>query len=210
VFHRSGSQWTHQAYLKASNTDANDMFGTAVSLSTDGNTLAVSTPNEDSAATDIDGDQADNSAADAGAVYVFTRSGSAWAQAAYVKATNTEQLDAFGWAVSCSGDGLTVAIGGFLEDGSGTGYGGNPSSNARDGSGAVYVIRNVGGTWAHDSYIKALNTGVGDGFGDHVAVSANGATLAVSSWGEKSAATGVDGDMTDNSAKFAGAVYVYE
>ena len=53
-------------------------------------------PGEDSNATGINGNQADNSASDAGAVYVFTRSGTTWTQQAYVKASNTASNDYFG------------------------------------------------------------------------------------------------------------------
>jgi hypothetical protein len=49
-----------QTYIKASNTDAADRFGWAVSLSADGQTLAVGAPFEDSNATGIDGNQLDN------------------------------------------------------------------------------------------------------------------------------------------------------
>ena len=41
VFTRSGTTWIQQAYIKASNTGAGDQFGQSVSLSGDGNTLAV-------------------------------------------------------------------------------------------------------------------------------------------------------------------------
>src|SRR2546426_10206126 len=67
-----------QAYIKASNTGAADEFGFAVALSGDGNTLAVGAPGEASVATGIGGNQADNTAPSAGAVYVFTRSGATW------------------------------------------------------------------------------------------------------------------------------------
>ncbi len=86
VFTRSGISWSQQAYIKASNTDVNDQFGSAVSLSSDGATLAVGADSEDSNATDInpaDPAQADNTAPRAGAVYVFTRSGISWSQQAY-------------------------------------------------------------------------------------------------------------------------------
>ena len=59
------------AYLKASNTGAGDYFGRSIALSADGSTLAVGTSQEDSAATGIGGDQLDNFASAAGAVYVF-------------------------------------------------------------------------------------------------------------------------------------------
>jgi len=70
VFTRSGA-WSQQAYVKASNPGAGDGFGDALSLSGDGNTLAVGSGNEESNATGIDGNQADNSSNDAGAVYLY-------------------------------------------------------------------------------------------------------------------------------------------
>ena len=97
VFTRRGTTWTQQAYIKASNTgeagtaDAfgeGDQFGFSLALSGDGNTLAVGALTEDSAAAGINGNQADNSAQSAGAVYVFTRAGTTWSQQAYVKAAN--------------------------------------------------------------------------------------------------------------------------
>jgi hypothetical protein len=71
VFVRTGTTWTQQAYLKASNTGTNDQFGRSVALS--GDTLAVGASGEASGATGVNpaGGQADNSATSAGAVYVF-------------------------------------------------------------------------------------------------------------------------------------------
>ncbi len=63
-----------QAYLKASNTDAGDKFGSAVSVS--GDTVVVGASDEDSSATGVNGNQSNNSANRAGAAYVFVRSGS--------------------------------------------------------------------------------------------------------------------------------------
>jgi hypothetical protein len=64
--------WVQQAYVKGSNTEAYDEFGSTVALSRDGRLMAVSARGEDSKATGINGDEKDNSAAEAGAVYVFT------------------------------------------------------------------------------------------------------------------------------------------
>lgn len=69
---------TQQAYLKASNTAGGDRFGYAVAIS--GETVVVGAPNEDSNAARINGDQADDSAGDAGAAYVFGRSSGSWSQ----------------------------------------------------------------------------------------------------------------------------------
>ena len=54
VFTRINGVWSQQAYVKASNTEANDGFGESVALTND--TLAVGAPGEDSDATGIDGD----------------------------------------------------------------------------------------------------------------------------------------------------------
>ena len=96
VFIRNDGIWTQQAYIKASNTDAGDRFGGSVRLSADGNTLAVGALGESSSATGVNGDQADNSATQSGAVYIFTRSGASWSQQAYIKASNTDPDDLFG------------------------------------------------------------------------------------------------------------------
>jgi hypothetical protein len=70
VTRQSASSFAQQAYIKASNnTGIDDHFGFSVALSRD--TLAVGAPLEDSAATGIDGDQADHSAENSGAVYVY-------------------------------------------------------------------------------------------------------------------------------------------
>ena len=95
--------------------------------------------NEDSIATGIGGDQADNSAIEAGAVYVFSRSGGTWAQEAYVKASNTEARDLFGYAVAISGDGTRLAVGGKEEDSRATGIGGSQTDNSASAAGATYV-----------------------------------------------------------------------
>ncbi len=209
VFRRSGATWVQQAYLKASNTGAGDVFGASVALSADGSTLAVGARDEDSAATDIGGDQADNSAASAGAVYVFTRSGGVWGQQAYVKASNTGAGDAFGIAVSLSADGSTLAVGARDEDSAAIGIGGDQADNAASNAGAVYVFSRTGTTWSQQAYIKASNAAASDQFGTGVTLSSDASTLAVGATGEDSAATGIDGNQADNSVSNAGAVYVF-
>ena len=209
VFTRTGSTWTQQAYVKASNTEAFDFFGYSVALSADGNTLAVGAYGEDSNATGVNGDQTDNSASASGAVYVFTRTGSTWTQQAYVKASNTEAFDEFGYSVALSADGNTLAVGAYGEDSNATGVNGDQTNNSASQSGAVYVLTRSGASWAQQAYVKASNTGASDFFGYSVALSADGNTLAVGAYREDSNATGVNGDQTNNSASASGAVYVF-
>jgi len=209
VFIRSGSTWTHQAYVKASNTGSVDRFGFSVSLSSDGNTLAVGAYGEDSEATGVGGNDALNGAGLSGAVYVFSRSGSTWSQQAYVKASNTEASDNFGRSVAISLDGNTLAVGANGEDSNATGIDGNESLSGADASGAVYVFSRSGVTWSQQAYVKASNTEADDNFGISVSLSSDGNTLAVGANGEDSEATGVDGNETVNGASASGAVYVY-
>jgi hypothetical protein len=68
---RTDTTWTQRAYIKASNAERGDELGSSVALSGDGKTLVVGAHEEDSAAKGIDGNQADNSAPESGAAYVF-------------------------------------------------------------------------------------------------------------------------------------------
>jgi len=130
VFSRSTGTWAQQAYVKASNASAGDRFGFSLALSADGNSLAVGAYQEDSNATGIDGNQANDLAVNSGAVYVFSRSGSTWSQQAYVKASNTAANDNFGYAVALSGDGNTLAVGAHNEDSNATGINGIQANNS--------------------------------------------------------------------------------
>lgn len=209
IFARSSGTWSQQAYVKASNTGINQYFGWSVSLSADGNTLAVGAYQESSIATGINGNQNDTSAPKAGAVYVFSRSSGTWSQQAYVKASNTDANDYFGRSVALSADGNTLAVGAYGECSSATGINGNQGDNSACNSGAAYVFTRNAGIWSQQAYVKASNTGAGDYFGSSVALSADGNTLAVGAYGEASAATGINGNESDNSLQFAGAAYVF-
>jgi hypothetical protein len=210
LFSRSGDSWSQDAYLKPSNTDAYDFFGHALSLSGDGRTLAVHAPLESSAAKGVAGDSSDNSAIAAGAVYVFSTSGGAWSQEAYIKASNAEANDRFGNALRLSHNGSTLAIGAIREDSVATGINGDEVDNSAEEAGAVYVLQRGDSTWEQRSYVKAFNTGAHDILGDSLGLSGDGATLAVGAPGEASMNGGIDGDATDNSGAGAGAVYIYE
>jgi len=164
-------------YLKASTLGRVDRFGSVVSVSGDGNTLAVGAPFEDSAALGINGDQGDGSTQDSGAVYVYTRSDNGWQQQAYLKASNTDVTDLFGTVLSLSADGNTLAVGVFAEDSNARGVNGDQTDNSARSAGAVYVFLRNGDSWQQQAYLKASTS---DGlFGRSVSLSADGNTLAV-------------------------------
>lgn len=209
VYTRSGVTWSQQAYIKASNREAGDNIGQAVSISSDGNTIVAGAPYENSWATGVDGNQSSNGSNLSGAAYVFVRSVGTWTQQAYLKASNTGKLDFFGTAVSISGDGSTVAIGAPNEQSAATGINGNQSDNSEDLSGAVYIFTRSVATWTQQAYIKASNTRNNAGFGGHVVLSNDGNIMAAGATGESSSAVGVDGMQNDNTNTASGAVYVF-
>jgi hypothetical protein len=193
-------------------------IGSGVAISGDGNTVAVGAQHEGSNARGINGNQNDDSAYNAGAVYVFTKTGSAWAQQAYIKASNTGSGDHFGNAVALSADGNTLAVAAFWESSRATGINGDQNDNSIPQAGAVYLFTRSGSAWAQQAYIKASNTGnagtgdlpgEGDQFGFSIALSGDGNTLAVGATSEDSSAAGINGNQSDEGANTAGAVYVF-
>jgi hypothetical protein len=128
------------AFVKSSNPGQYDWFGVRMAMSGDGNTLIVGAQNEDSNAKGINGNQNDNSADEAGAVYIFTRTGNTWAQRAYVKASNTDPFDEFGSAFALTRDGKTVVVGARIEASAAKGVNGDQNNNDAPEAGAAYVF----------------------------------------------------------------------
>src|SRR5258705_7323894 len=161
------SPWTQQAYVKASNPQTGAEFGHVVTLSADGSTMAVSAYFEASAAKGINGNQNDDSIPQAGAVYVFTRRGTAWSQQAYVKPSNTAEAgtegnfgdgDQFGFSMSLIHGGNTLAVGANAEDSSAKGINGDQHDNSMQSAEAVYVFVRNGTTWPQQAYVESANT----------------------------------------------------
>lgn len=192
-----------QAYLKAANSGADDEFG--YSMAADGETLVVGAPGEASSATGVNGNAADDSAADAGAVYVFVRTDGVWTQQAYLKASNTGAGDRFGASVQIQKH--SIIVGATMEDSGADGVNGDQTSNTAANSGAAYIFVRSGTTWTQQAYLKAIDSEPGDLYGASVAIF--GDTALVGAPEDDSASTGINGVNTDNSADRAGAAFVY-
>jgi drug/metabolite transporter superfamily protein YnfA len=210
----SGTQ--QQAYIKSSNPDRSDFFGNSVAIS--GDTMVIAAENEGSAATGINGNQGDNSAPTSGAVYVFIRQDGDWVQQAYIKPSNTGGGDVFGnsgdkFGRSVAIDGNTLVVGAPWEESKATGVNGDQSDDSIALAGAAYVFVRNGTTWSQQAYLKASNTvqesntGLYSEFGSSVAIS--GDTVAIGAFGENSATSGINGNQTDTSLPYSGAVYVF-
>lgn len=170
-----------QTTLKATPPMPNADFGFTFSSSGDGNLLAVGAPGENGR----------------GAVYVFARTGSAWAMQARLVGSNTDSGDAFGCAVALSSDGTTLAAGALGEDSDATGVNGPQNNALASGSGAAYVFTRTGAVWTQQAYLKASNTAAGDQLGFDVRLSANGNVLAAGA------------PQQDSSGTDSGALYVF-
>jgi hypothetical protein len=144
VFTRSGTTWTQQAKLTASDGAAVDSFGYSVALA--GDTVLIGARFDDD---DVKG-------VDSGSVYVFTRSGSKWSQQAKLTADGGAG-DWFGYTVALSGD--TAIIGAHSNDG----------ANGVD-SGSAYVFTRSGTAWSQKSKLTAADGKAGDQFGGKLAV----------------------------------------
>ncbi|KAL1500194.1 hypothetical protein AB1Y20_012863 [Prymnesium parvum] len=207
VFTRSSTTWTLEAYMKAPNAGDSDFFGEFLALS--GDTLAVAAPQESSCNTTVSTTAAtDNECSNAGAVYVFTRSGTTWTFEAYVKAPNSGTNDYFGMSLSLSGE--TLAVGSFQEDSCQTTISTSAPTDD-DGcadAGAVYVFTRSGTTWTFEAFVKASNAEANDYFG--CSISLSGDTLAVGSYQEDSCQNTISTSAaTTDACADAGAVYVF-
>ena len=140
VFIRSGTSWTQQAKIVASDAAVDDDFGTSSAI--DGDYIVVGAPGESSGA---------------GAAYVFLRSGTAWTQQAKIVASDAAAGDAFGRSVSISGE--YIVVGASFEDAGGT------------DSGAAYLFIRDGTSWAQQLKYQSSDIAAGDKIGTSVAVS---------------------------------------
>lgn len=142
VFVRSGTAWSQQAKLTASDGAAGDLFGSALSL--DGDNLLVGAPHHD--------DVASNS----GSAYVFVRSGTSWSQQAKLGASDAAANDSYGRSVSLLGDSLVV--GAFQKQQHGI------------DSGCAYVSTRSGTTWTERTKLVASDAASFDYFGKSVSL----------------------------------------
>jgi hypothetical protein len=141
VFTRTGTTWTEQQILTPSDGDPLDCF----------------------ADPDLDGDTAiigalldDDMGVDAGAAYVFTRTGTTWTQQAKLFAADAMAEEWFGYDVSLDGDTALITTYDWWNDTV------NP--------GAAYVFVRNGTTWTQQAKLVGSDTAPGDTFGIYAVI----------------------------------------
>ena len=165
IFTKSAGSWVQQAKLVAADSALwNDLGYLGLDLSSDGNYLIAGAHGADTAA-----------GADAGATYIFLRTGTSWVQQAKLVAPDPAAGDQFGFATAMSADGATVLISAI-------------ASTTRPG--AVYVFTRVGTLWTYQTKLTANNGVVGDRFGQTLEFSSNLLLVGATTMSAKGAASG--------------------
>ena len=149
VFVRTASGWEQEAKLTASDAEAGDYFGYALSLS--GDRALVGALADDDEGTD------------SGAAYVFVRSGTTWTEEVKLTALDADVDDFFGFSVSLSGD--RALIGAYRDDDGG------------DRTGSAYVFVRSGTTWSQEAKLTASDAQPVDLFGRAVSLSGDRALV---------------------------------
>ncbi|UXI00199.1 FG-GAP repeat protein [Photobacterium sp. TY1-4] len=180
----------------------NSVYAESVTMSADGTTLAVAAPFEDKG-TGLFFDQ------QMGAVYVYQRDNEGnWQEPVRITATNGDGFDWFGVSISLSDNGKTLAVGASGESSTSVD---DPTVNATDGVGAVYIFEQSGvGTWQEKAYLKSASSlDTFDFFGHQVKLSGSGKVLAVTATGHD-AATADAPQENHNSGRDSGGLYLFE
>lgn len=167
VYTFSGSTWTQQAKLVANDAAANDFFGSAVSISADGNTVCIGAY------------QDDNAQLNTGCGYIFQRTGNTWTQQAKLTAYDLAAEDFLGICCDISADGNTAVFGAYQGNIDGLGD-----------AGAVYVFKRTGVNWNLAQKLSAPVPKTFDYFGYVVSISGNGAELLIGAYGDDTVRSG--------------------
>ena len=144
VYARKGNRWIEQARLVPGDSAPNQLFGDAVAV--DGNTLVVGAF--------LDGQRAPN----AGAVYVFTRTGNTWSQRAKLTASDASEYAFFGSALAIKGQ--TVVVGSPIAQ-------------------TAYVFSGHKGNWTEQAILHAPDADVSTYTAFGAAVALDGSTIAI-------------------------------
>ena len=147
TFVRSGTSWSQQAKITASDRRSSDEYGRACSISTDGSYCIIGARYKNRAY---------------GAAFIYSRSNTSWSQQAWLTASDQQGGDEFGWAVSMSGNGTYVVATTYKEDTGGT------------DAGAAYTFVRSGSSWSQQAKVQASDKQAQDNFGHGVGINNDG------------------------------------
>lgn len=157
VLTNSGGVWSQQAVLVPPSVAPGDspVFGTSLALSSNGDTALIGSPLSDA------------TASDAGAAYVFVRSGSTWSLQSTLPASALAAGDHFGAAAALTYDGSLALVGAPQDD------------TVASDRGTVRVFTRAGSVWSEQSTLVHSAPLSGDQFGNAIALSSDGSAAIV-------------------------------
>ena len=178
VFTRSGSTWSEEAKLIPASSQSNAQYGHSVAIDRDGTRIVVGAPYHDTA----------GGFTNAGEAFVWTRTGTSWAEEATLVATNPGLSYYFGWSCSIDANGERIIVGHRSAQIDGTVFAGSAYIFARSPGTTVWTEETeVFGTLEASAY-----------FGESCSISGDGMRALVGAMYE-------DAGATD-----AGAVYFFQ
>jgi len=155
IFALSGTTWSQEGKLVASNSLDNDKFGHSVSMSGDGTKVIVGSIASDPAGL-----------SSAGTAYIYTYDGSTWGSEVIITASDKAVTDRFGESVSMSSDGTRVVVTSEYE-------------SPTDYYGAAYIYTYDGSTWGSEVKLVAPTRTYQDYFGSSASISGDGTKIIV-------------------------------
>lgn len=161
VYTRSGTTWSQQQKLTASDGITNDNFGSSGSIDGSGTYIVIGAESKDIAGI-----------SNAGAAYIFTRNNTTWSQTQIINEPNYGQQHLFGVQLSISQDGNYIIIGC-------PGYGNTPPTNLFNGIGAVYMYVKNGSIWDYSVRLQGTGIQANSEFGYSVGINNNGSSIFV-------------------------------
>ncbi len=157
IFTRTAGVWTEQQQITASGGAAGDFFGSAVALSSDGNTAIVGAHFDDIGANP-----------NQGSATIFTRIEGVWSEQQQITAADGAAIDLFGFSVALNSDGNTALVGAEAD---------TVGDNLSQGSATIFT--RIGGVWSEQQQITASGGAAEDLFGVSVALSSDANTAIV-------------------------------
>jgi hypothetical protein len=156
IFTRSGTTWTQEQKITASDGATNDYFGASVAIDSTGTRVVVGAYGKNS---------------NTGAAYVFIRSGTTWTQEAKITASDAATSDQFGAAVTIDSTGMRTVVG---------------ANNKSSGAGAAYIFVRSGTTWTQEAKVTASDASSTAYFGSSISMDSAGSKVMVGSYGYSS------------------------
>ncbi|MFT4060844.1 MAG: T9SS type A sorting domain-containing protein [Edaphocola sp.] len=186
IFKRENGSWAFQQKLVAADRVSTDYFGISVAI-TDGYAIVGAMQQ------DYDASGA-NSAANAGAAYIFKLTNGSWVQQQKLVAADRVAYDNFGQSVAIT-NGYAI-VGATQQDFDTSG------ANSASSAGAAYIFKLNSGSWVQQQKLVAADRATYDYFGLGVAIT-DGYAI-VGAYGQDYDASGA------NSLSSAGAAYIFK